>query len=540
MDCVRLGERTMAFTFQINNNLKFKHDEALLEKAEKFKPEIKKQEVKPVRIVELIEDQSKLNGVGVAKSEKDIERIKEYGLKRNDKMILDFGDHRVGTFRIDADQIGSPIDAPLYLRIKFAEMPAELAVESEDYEGWLSRSWIQEEFIHIDELPATIELSRRYSFRYVELKVIDTSPKWQAVFSNPTVTTETSADYSHFIPLKLEDPELQKIYDVGVKTLADCTQDVFEDGPKRDRRLWLGDLRLQAVANYATFDQTELVKRCLYLFAAMTTEDGKISANVFVKPKNVPDDTFLFEYSLFFISTLYDLHQAHPDEALVKELYPIAKKQMDITLTMFDENGKLIPDEDYPVFVDWSNDFNKDTAGQAEVIYVLKQFLTLAEIAGETEIEKYQEELELIMNYARNVLFRPEKNLFASAWDEYNIASQVWMVLAHVMSDEENKSIMQTAIKELFPVKNIATPYMYHHVVEALFEAGLREEAIHLLKSYWGKMIALGADTYWEAFDPDQPNYSPYGSPIVNSYCHAWSCTPVYLLKKYIVEEKDT
>jgi len=28
---------------------------------------------------------------------------------------------------------------------------------------------------------------------------------------------------------------------------------------------------------------------------------------------------------------------------------------------------------------------------------------------------------------------------------------------------------------------------------------------IHLMKSYWGKMISLGADTYWEAFDPDQP-----------------------------------
>ena len=213
-----------------------------------------------------------------------------------------------------------------------------------------SRSWIQEEFIHIDELPATLELPRRYSFRYVELKVLDTSPKWQAVFSDPMVVTETSADYSGFEPMRFEDPELQKIYDIGVKTLADCTQDVFEDGPKRDRRLWLGDLRLQALANYATFDQTDLVKRCLYLFAAMTTEEGKISANVFVKPENVPDDTFLFEYSLFFISTLYDLHQATPDEELIRELYPIAKKQMNITLKMFDENGKLNPDENYPVF----------------------------------------------------------------------------------------------------------------------------------------------------------------------------------------------
>lgn len=524
----------MAFTFQINNDLKFNHDEELLNKSEANRPKIKTARITPVRIVDLVKDDTKLNGVGVVSSKKQIENLKSCGMMRDDRLILDFGDHRVGKFKINIDQTGSPMDAPLYLRIKFAEMPGELAAESTDYKGWLSRSWIQEEWIHLDELPAVLELPRRYSFRYVELKVIDTSPKWQAVFSDPVVTTETSADYSNFRPVKLEDPELKKIYDIGVKTLADCMQDVFEDGPKRDRRLWLGDLRLQALANYATFDQVNLVKRCLYLFAAMTTEEGKIPANVFVKPNNVPDDTFLFEYSLFFISTLYDLHQVHPDLTMVKELYPIAKKQMNITLKMFDASGKLIPDENYPVFVDWSNDFNKDTAGQAEVIYVLKQWITLSEIVKDEDVGYYRDMLDRISKYAKDTLYDKEKNLFVTAGNEYNIASQVWMVLAHVMPDEENERIMRSMIRRLFPIKNIATPYMYHHIVEALFEAGLKEEAVQLMKNYWGKMISLGADTYWEAFDPDRPDYSPYGSPIVNSYCHAWSCTPVYLIKKYL------
>ena len=428
------------------------------------------------------------------------------------------------------------MDAPLYLRIKFAEVPAELATESSDYDGWLSRSWIQEEFVHLDRLPAKLSLPRRYSFRYVELKIIDTSPKWQAVFSNPVVTTETSADASSFKPLCLKDEKLQQIYNVGIKTLADCMQDVFEDGPKRDRRLWLGDLRLQALADYASFDNTALVKRCLYLFAGMTTKEGKISANVFVSPNNIPDDTFLFEYSLFFISVLYDLHQAHPDIALVKELYPTAKKQMDLSLQMFDKNGRLMPDENYPVFVDWSNEFNKDTAGQAEMIYVMKQFISLSEAVGDPDLESYRQKLALITGYAKDKLYRKDRQLFVTGEEEFNIASQVWMVLAGVMSPEENREIMQTAVRELFPVTGIATPYMYHHIVEALFEAGLKEEAVSLMKNYWGKMIDLGADTFWEAFDPDMPDYSPYGSPIVNSYCHAWSCTPVYLIKKYLAE----
>lgn len=526
----------MAFKFQINSDVKFIHDEELLSKAEANTPELEMKIVYPTRIVEVVENNTKLNGVSMEESEKKIIELKSYGLGRDESIILDFGDHKVGIFEVDIDQTGSPMDAPLFLKLKFAEMPSELTARSEDYDGWLSRSWIQEEYIHLDELPEKLKLSRRYSFRYVEIKVIDTSPKWKATFSKPRVTSVSSADYSKFRPLQLRDNELQRIYNVSVKTLADCMQDVFEDGPKRDRRLWLGDLRLQALANYATFDNVRLVKRCLYLFAGMTTEEGKISANVFVKPQNVPDDTFLFEYSLFFISTLFDLNNVHPDIELVKELYPTAKKQMDITLEMIDSDGKLMTDEAYPVFVDWSNEFNKDTAGQGELIYVLKQFVSLAELVGDSELSEYKVALYKVIEYTKKHLYNAERKLFVTAGNEYNIASQVWMVLAQIMSAEENKEIMKETIRSLFPIKGIATPYMYHHIVEALFEAGMKEEATNLMKNYWGKMIELGADTFWEAFDPDHPDYSPYGSPIVNSYCHAWSCTPAYLIQKYLID----
>lgn len=35
---------------------------------------------------------------------------------------------------------------------------------------------------------------------------------------------------------------------------------------KRDQRLWMGDLRLQALANYETYQMNDMVKGCLYLF----------------------------------------------------------------------------------------------------------------------------------------------------------------------------------------------------------------------------------------------------------------------------------
>jgi hypothetical protein len=52
-----------------------------------------------------------------------------------------------------------------------------------------------------------------------------------------------------------------------------------------------------------------------------------------------------------------------------------------------------------------------------------------------------------------------------------------------------------------------------------------------MLETYWGGMIAAGADTFWEVYDPAQPLSSPYGDIHINSYCHAWSRTPSYLLR---------
>ena len=46
-------------------------------------------------------------------------------------------------------------------------------------------------------------------------------------------------------------------------------------------------------------------------------------------------------------------------------------------------------------------------------------------------------------------------------------------------------------------------------------------------------MLEKGADTFWEAYDPNDDFLSPYNFFPVNSYCHAWSCTPVYFIRKY-------
>jgi len=75
--------------------------------------------------------------------------------------------------------------------------------------------------------------------------------------------------------------------------------------------------------------------------------------------------------------------------------------------------------------------------------------------------------------------------------------------------------------------------YAEKELVQNYFdESGLVRDS-HVLCTYWGGMLEEGADTFWELHNPENPNESPYGGTIVNSYCHAWSCAPAYFLRKF-------
>lgn len=78
------------------------------------------------------------------------------------------------------------------------------------------------------------------------------------------------------------------------------------------------------------------------------------------------------------------------------------------------------------------------------------------------------------------------------------------------------------------PAIGPVTPYMYHHLIDALIMVDERDVARQVMKEYWGEMIEDGADTFWESYDPKNKNFSPYGNSLINSYC-TWSCTRLTL-----------
>ena len=311
---------------------------------------------------------------------------------------------------------------------------------------------------------------------------------------------------------------------------------VFEDGPKRDRRLWIGDLRLQALANYYSIKNYDLVKRCLYLFAGLPEDNGQIGACLFLEPKLLVDDTVLFDYSLFFVSILHDYYLETKDESTLNDLWPTALKQIELALSRVDETGIVKDTEDWWSFTDWHPDLNKQTPAQAVLIYTMKQGKVLSEILNNEYSTKYLEEnIKFTSNAALEYLFDKEKGLFISGKEkQISWASQAWMVLAEVFNKDENAKLLDRLFK-VNPKINMITPYMYHHLIEALIISDKKEKALELIRSYWGEMLKDGADCFWELYNPENKFESPYGSNLINSYCHAWSCTPTYFIRKYFI-----
>ncbi len=459
------------------------------------------------------------------------EETEKSPMKKGDKLVLDFGDHQVGYLSLRLGAVGSHPDAPLWLRIQFAEQPVELFEQAEEYHGWISTGWIQTEQLHVDVLPCTLRLPRRYAFRYVQLEVLDVSSKYALVVEDAICSAVSSADDAVLQPLKTDDPLLARMDAVACRTLHNCMQRVFEDGPKRDRRLWLGDLRLQALANYETYRNLDMVKGCLYLFAALPRDDGLLSSAIFLEPEPEADDTYLPDYSLLFTAALLDYYKASGDAETLRELWPTAYRQLELVKARL-ENG-LIPDSSEIgwCFIDWSLDLNKQASMMGVYLYCLKAGQEIAGILHDPVRNELQAAWAEAADAVRSGLWDHQRQVFVSGENrQISWASQVWMVLGGLCTADEASALF--ARMEQTDAVGMITPYLYHHYVEALLQIGETEKALSVLRSYWGGMVEAGADTFWELYNPENPAESPYGGTIVNSYCHAWSCGPAYFLRR--------
>jgi alpha-L-rhamnosidase len=453
--------------------------------------------------------------------------------KNNSSFILDFGEHLVGYVECTLAVVGAVIDAPMHLKITFGEVPSEVCEPLDPYHGALSRGWLQDETFNL--IPREkLRIERRVAFRYVKFEITKPSFSYGVRFTDVTCRAFTSASAKKLAPYR-GPKEFRDIDKVAVRTLANCMQDVFEDGPKRDRRLWLGDLRLQALTNEVTFRNHALVRRSLYLLAAFAPTNDLIRSDCYVYPKLGQGGCTILDYALLFAPTLLEYARASGDQKTARELWPLAKFQIDFVLERFiDQRGLFVDPKKYWLFIDWRSGLEKETPIQGILIFALAQLAELARHLGlAREIPAALAAKEKLTEAARKYLRDPRTGFYVSGPKrQVSWHSHAWLIIAGVITPDEGAKLLKR-LRKSKDVVMPAGPYLYHYVVEAMLLCGLKQEALDLMRNYWGSMVKKGASTFWEVYDPKNDHLSPYENHHINSYCHAWSCTPSYFIRKH-------
>lgn len=503
------------------------------EKAELATPELRHVVYRPLCLVEGVMDSLAYQGWRMEKTG-DMSSYYGVSLKKVPCVTVDFGRHITGHFSFRIKTLSRTQDAPLRLRFTFGEVPSEMNVPFDPWQGMLSRAWMQDETVTVEYIDRDITIPRRISGRYMRIELLGGSPDFDFAMDDMWFDAVSSADMDNVKKLpESVSPEFRKINDIAVATLHECMQTVYEDGPKRDHRLWLGDLYLESLANRHSFRNFALTKRCLYLFASLANEDGTLISNVFEYPEPHPQyGSYCLTYSLLFNSTLLEYLQDTGDYETAADLWPVARRQIEDALSYLDDDW-IFDSTRKPVwlFFDWRQGLDTDALIQGAVIFAIDQTCRLAELLGlEDQVRDWPSIASKMKKAAKKHYYDPEAGVIVSGPDrQVSVLGQTWMIKSGVLSGRQAVRAIETALADDSTVMP-GTPYGTHYLIDAMLICGMYDQAREYVLDYWGGMAEKGADTFWEAYDPENDFISPYNFYPLNSYCHAWSCTPVYFI----------
>ena len=114
------------------------------------------------------------------------------------------------------------------------------------------------------------ESRQRVGFRFVRIELFDT-PQGAELSEFSVRASLYPVSYRGYF--HCSDPLLNRIWEAGRKTLHLCMQEYYLDGVKRDRFLWVGDTRAEALYNYYLFGDQELFRFCWEEIASVQYAD---------------------------------------------------------------------------------------------------------------------------------------------------------------------------------------------------------------------------------------------------------------------------
>lgn len=349
---------------------------------------------------------------------------------------------------------------------------------------------------------------------------------------------EVKAEYE-YLPLEYKgsfhcsEEIINKVWDVAAYTFHLNSREFFLDGIKRDRWVWSADAYQSLFVNRYLFFDKEIEKRTLIALG------GK-------QPFKVHINTIM-DYSFFWIISLYEYYKTYGDKDFLEQIQDQMKAVMDFCLERRDEDGFMRGKPGDWVFIDWAP-MDKTGALCGEQILFAKAmecYAAICAVIGRDD-RGLGGEAEKLRKQIFEKFYDTEKKVFIDSYEsgKRNVTRQS-NILAYLFlscDDTVKKDIYERVVLN-DEVPQITTPYFKFYENQVHCKAGNTNLLEKSIREYYGSMLATGATTLYEEYDPTMTgveHYAMYGNPFEKSLCHAWSASPIYLLGNFRLGVENT
>lgn len=434
--------------------------------------------------------------------------------EENASIILDYGRELHGALRL---VVGSGSEASFKIRVRLGESVSETCSEIEN--GTATNDHATRDMVITVPRYGQIEIGNS-GFRFARIDLLD-----EASLHLKEATAVFRYRNSPYLgSFQCSDDRLNAIWSTGAYTVQLNMQEYIWDGIKRDRLIWLGDMHPEINTISAVFGNEESFYASLDLAIQQYPLPNWFNG--------------MSAYSMWYLIIHYDWYRHFGNLDFLKKHASYILGLIDLIDSCVEEEGSEHLGGGR--FLDWPSSPNTEgvEAGyRALLCWALQDGAELCLLLGEEA--KAQKCHEIENRLKKKVL--PPNNLKQAA---------ALMAIAGLMDSEK------AAQDYLLPggPKGFSTFYGYY-MLEALAMAGHYEEAMDIIRKYWGGMLDMGATTFWEDFDLDWTKnagridefvpegkddiHGDFGGYCYKSYrhslCHGWASGPTAWLSNHVL-----
>lgn len=358
------------------------------------------------------------------------------------------------------------------------------------------------------------------TYRYIQVKILT---QREPLVINDMYGTFTGYPFQMNAKLAANQPEMDKILDIGWRTARLCAHETYMDCPYYEQLQYIGDGRIQALVSLYNSGDDRLVKNAINLMDFSRTPEGvTLSRHPSYTPQFIPT------FSLWYIGMLQDYARYGADIAFVKSKISGTRQILDYFKSYQQADGRLKNTPQW-MFTDWVDNFKEWKAGAGPMSAngtsaVLDfQLLWAYQVAADLETKlgspafatQYLKSIEVLKKTIRVKYWDSTKKLFADREekDAFSQHTNSLAILTGLTSSDEAKQIAQSLLSnhQLAP----ASIYFKYYLHQALIKAGKGNDYLTWLDK-WRENIQMGLTTWAETSEVDK----------TRSDCHAWGSSP--------------